>query len=281
MASTVYINPTAKSGGTGTQASPYNSWSQVKFTAGNTYLQAAGTTYNGTLFVGTHATASSSIVIGSYGTGTAPQINGAVDFDGATYVKFSGFTVSDTSGAGVILQDGANDINIASNTITKSQIGIWIGNAAGATNTINGNTIVYSGTSGIAIDDVTGSGTVISNNVIGGSGGDGISVDGNKFTIEDNNCSDNGQTYQGASGIHLFTGSASEGYGDNNIVTGNVCTGNLDIHGEDGNGIIGDQWTNNNTISDNFCDFERWRGYRDCTIPTTTPSMATLVSTMK
>ncbi len=253
MAGTVYINPTAKAGGTGTQASPYNSWAQVNFTAGTTYLQAAGTTYAGAVYVGTKATAAAPIVIGSYGTGAAPVINGGVTFDGATYVSFSGFQVTNSTGAGIVLENGANDVTISGNTITSSAMGIWIGNAAGTTNTIQGNTISNNAQYGIAMNEVTGSGTVISNNVVTGNGLDGINIDGNQFTVKNNTVTDNGLSDFGSSGIHIYASSATDTFGAFNVITGNVCTNNHDFYEEDGNGIESDQWTHDNTISDNFC----------------------------
>ena len=253
MAGTVYINPTARAGGNGSQAKPYNSWSQVNFSAGTTYLQAAGTTYTGNLYIAVRATATTSIKIGSYGTGAAPVIKGMVNFDGATFASFSGFTVTNSTGAGVVVQNGANDVTIAGNTINSSAMGIWIGNAAGTTNTIQGNTITGSATDGIAVCDVTGSGSVIANNLITNSGSHGIELDGNGFTVEGNTVANNGLTVSGSSGIHVYSASATDSYGNNNVISGNVTINNHDTTGQDGNGIELDQWTHNNTVSNNFC----------------------------
>ncbi len=253
MAGTVYINPTARAGGNGSQSKPYNSWSQVKFSAGTTYLQAAGTTYTGNIYIGVQATAAAPVKIGSYGSGAAPVIKGMVNFDNANFVSFSGFTVTNSSGAGAVVQNGANNITIAGNSFNSSAMGIWIGNAAGTTNTIQGNTITGSVTDGIAVCDVTGSGSVIANNRITGSGSHGIELQGNGFTVENNTVTGNGLTVSGSSGIHVYSTGTADPYGDNNIIAGNVSINNHDTTGQDGNGIELDQWTHNNHVSNNFC----------------------------
>jgi hypothetical protein len=76
LASTFYIDPSAASNGTGTQASPYNTWAGLKFQPGNTYLQKAGTTYNAELsIVEQIASSGAPIVLDSYGTGAKPIIH--------------------------------------------------------------------------------------------------------------------------------------------------------------------------------------------------------------
>jgi len=70
---TIYIDPTnTSSNQNGTISNPYNSWNQVTFTNGNTYLQKRGTTFNTT--GGITLTNKSNITLGAYGTGTKPQI---------------------------------------------------------------------------------------------------------------------------------------------------------------------------------------------------------------
>ena len=92
------------------------------------------------------------------------MINGGITFDAATVVSASGFTVTNSTGAGIALEDGANNITISGNTDTASSMGIWIGNAAGTTNTIHNNTLSNNATYGIGINYITGPGTVVSNN---------------------------------------------------------------------------------------------------------------------
>lgn len=77
---TYYVNCSAATNGTGTQASPWNSVSGVNsttFTAGDSILFAAGTTCTGQLAPGGSGASGSPITMGSYGTGTKPVIDAA------------------------------------------------------------------------------------------------------------------------------------------------------------------------------------------------------------
>ncbi len=71
---TFYIDPSAAVNGSGTEASPFNAWTAVTWTAGNTYLQKAGTTYLGQLAPGGSGTSGNPITIGRYGEGANPII---------------------------------------------------------------------------------------------------------------------------------------------------------------------------------------------------------------
>jgi len=64
---TIYIDPSSPNNGTGTEESPFNDWASVTWTAGNSYLQKAGTIYRSQLTVGASGTISSPIYIGIYG----------------------------------------------------------------------------------------------------------------------------------------------------------------------------------------------------------------------
>ncbi|MGW1782670.1 carbohydrate binding domain-containing protein [Streptomyces sp. NPDC002143] len=78
-----YVNCSAASNGSGTQASPWNSVAGVNstsFAAGDSILFAAGTTCTGQLTPGGSGAAGSPVTMGSYGTGAKPVI----DANGAT-----------------------------------------------------------------------------------------------------------------------------------------------------------------------------------------------------
>ena len=100
---TIYIDPTGANG-SGTELSPFNAWSAVTWTAGNSYLQKRGTTHAGTITVGTSGTAGSRIVIGAYGEGARPTIQGGVNEHGInlgtrSYVTVQGVRVVAGSGS--------------------------------------------------------------------------------------------------------------------------------------------------------------------------------------
>jgi parallel beta-helix repeat protein len=251
---TVYVDPAAKANGNGSITKPYNTWTGVSFTPGNTYLQMAGTTWHGNMTIGKSATGSSAVKIGSYGSDAAPAIAGSVNFDGASNVSLTGFAISGGSGAGVLLQGGANNIQVTSNTVSASVIGVWIGNGAGGGDKITGNTISGSTEFGIDIGGVSnasGQQTVISQNTVIGSGSHGIELEGSNFAIQNNSIMENGQTTAGSSGIHVYSPTQGSGFGDNNSITGNTVTGTNIVDSVDGNGIELDRFTFGNTVSGN------------------------------
>jgi parallel beta-helix repeat protein len=251
---TVYVNPAAKASGTGSITNPLNTWSGVTFTPGNTYLQMAGTTAKGSLMVTGSGTSASPIKIGAYGSGAAPAIAGSVIFDGASYVSLSGFSVTSPQQAAVVIQHGSNNIQVSSDTISDSAIGVWIGNAAGGSNLISANTLTGNSLFGLAVDGVSnaaGQQTVISGNTVTMNGSHGIELEGNNFLVQDNTVLYNGQTVSGSSGIHVYSGGAGNNYGNDDTITGNGVAGTHLAGNSDGNGIELDQWTHNDTVSAN------------------------------
>lgn len=255
--STFYVDPTANAGGNGTQNSPFNSWSQVQFVAGSTYLQKAGTTTSsGGLYVGVKGTSAAPITIGAYGAGAAPTITGQVTLDNTAYLTFSGLTVTgNTGGAAMVIQNGTNHVTVQNNTLQNSRMGMWIGNNAGGSNLITSNSVLNNSNDGIAISgviNVVGQETTISHNTISGNGSHGIEISGNRFIIDSNYVSGNGANSPGASGIHTYATSASDNEGNYNTITNNVTVNTHDTQQTDGNGIELDQWTHNNTVSGNF-----------------------------
>lgn len=71
---TYYIDPTAGSGGDGSEGSPFDSWADVTWAAGNVYLQKAGTTFSGQLAPSASGTSGNTIFIGRYGEGANPIV---------------------------------------------------------------------------------------------------------------------------------------------------------------------------------------------------------------
>jgi parallel beta-helix repeat protein len=251
----VFIDPTAAAGGNGSQAKPYNNWSFGTLQAGTTYLQRAGTVFTGVIHDTTVGSAAAPVVIGAYGAGAAPVIDGSVDFSGASYAVFAGFHLTSLSYAAVIIQQGSTHIDVASNAITGSAQGIWIGNQAGGGNWVRDNTVVGSAGAGILVASTLSSQaapTVISHNLVSGSGNDGIQVASDYITVSGNRLSGNGLQAPGSSGIHVFASSATSGGGQHDRIIGNVSVYNQDRQLQDGNGILLDQWTGHNVVSGNF-----------------------------
>jgi parallel beta-helix repeat protein len=251
----VYVDPTAAAGGNGSLAHPYNSWNFGPLQAGTEYLQKAGTTADGTIIVSAVGTAAKPVTIGAYGKGAAPVLDGAVDFTGAAYAAVSGLSITNSAGAAIIVQQGSSHITVAGNTITHSQSGIWINDATGRDVDVVRNTVTDSAGGGILVSGLPSTrhpNVTITRNTVSDSGGDGIQIISNYVTVSDNDVSESGLTEEGASGIQVYASSATAGVGLYNTITGNVLVDNHDAKAQDGNGILLDQWTGYNVVSDNF-----------------------------
>jgi parallel beta-helix repeat protein len=251
---TIYVNPSAQTNGGGTLNNPFNTWAGVSFTAGNTYLQKAGTTASGYMMVTGAGTSARPISIGSYGSGAAPAVAGSVIFSDASYVSMSGFSITADQSAAVVLQDGSNNIQLLSNTIGGSAIGVWLGNNVGGNNLISGNTITGNSLFGVAADQVSsaaGQENVISNNTIEYSGSHGIELTANNVIVDGNDVQFNGQSVPGSSGIHVESGGVGSGFGDDDTISNNMVAGTSFVGGSDGNGIELDQGSNNDIVSAN------------------------------
>lgn len=75
---TIYVDPSKASNGNGSLATPYNTWASVTWVAGNTYLQAGGTTYSGVILVTVTGTQANPIIVGSYDPVTGLRTTGGV-----------------------------------------------------------------------------------------------------------------------------------------------------------------------------------------------------------
>lgn len=102
---TFYIDPTAGSGGTGTFASPFDSWADVTPNGANTYLQKEGTTHVGTVTIsGDGAGVGTELVIGVYAAADGARITDGssralINANGASYAIL-------TEGATYLIIDG-------------------------------------------------------------------------------------------------------------------------------------------------------------------------------
>jgi parallel beta-helix repeat protein len=250
----VYIDPLAAAGGNGSKAHPFNSWNFGPLLAGTTYLQHAGTTASGTIIDSAAATAATAVVIGAYGSGAAPVLDGTVAFTGAAYGSVRGLSITNDTGAGIIVQNSSH-ISVTGNSIVNSQNGIWINDATGGDIDVAGNAVTNSADGGILVNGLPVNAhpaVTVSGNDVTNSGGDGIQIVSNGVTVSGNHVSYSGLAMSGASGIQVYAGSATSGVGLHNVITGNVLLDNHDATGQDGNGILLDQWTAHNVVSDNF-----------------------------
>lgn len=108
---TYYIDPTAPAGGNGLAPdTAFDSWSDVTWVAGNTYLQKAGTIHNSAVTVGVTGSAGNVITIGSYGDGNRPKITSAtangLTISGRNYIRVENLEISDVGAtkAGIFVQ---------------------------------------------------------------------------------------------------------------------------------------------------------------------------------
>ncbi len=254
---TIFIDPTSKPGGNGSLFRPYNTWSQVTFQPGNSYVQRAGTSTTATINIVAEGTATAPIRIGSYGAGAAPAITGIINLNGAAHVTVAGMTIRNPGGAAIAIQAGAHHNSIYGNTLAQSMIGVWIGNGAGGDNAIVQNTVRDNAIIGIGVHEISnpdGHPTTIAGNTVTASGAHGIDITGNNFIVVANTVSRSGMTISGASGIHVFGGAegAPNGYGIANTIVNNVTFDNRDAAGPDGNGIQLDQYTYGNIVIGNL-----------------------------
>ncbi len=116
----VYIDPGAPSGGDGSEATPYNSWSQVSFTAGYAYRQKRGTVARETLTLNNiTATAENPVVISNYGSGSLPVVQGSETETGWSPESGSIYSLTPSGsveGLGMVAEDGTVLTSVAWDT---------------------------------------------------------------------------------------------------------------------------------------------------------------------
>lgn len=220
--------------------------------AGSLVLVTPGT-YAGVTTVTAVGTAANPIVMTAYDPTQPPVLTDSVDFQGAAYVQVSHVIVQAPTYSGFIIRDASHHLTVSDSTVNKAFAGVDITDAAGIGHQILRNTIADSVVDGINVEvnsDPTER-TLVQHNTIERSGVHGIEMRASHYQVEYNTVSGSGQTSGGASGIHVFSGSASEDSGDDNLVRYNTSYANLDTRAYDGNGIEIDQWCNANTVAFN------------------------------
>jgi len=145
---TIYIDP-SYSGSTqnGSMSNPYNSWSKVTISSGNTYLQKAGTTFNTS--GGLTINGKTGVTIGSYGSGNKPRI---VSSGSSNHI----INISSSSGVTV------KDIEITSTG--NSTTGVIIQGTNAGNNTIN-NTLIHKVGWGVRIITTSGGNKILKSTI--------------------------------------------------------------------------------------------------------------------
>jgi len=252
----VYIDPDAPDGGNGSLLNPFDSWFDVEWRAGTSYLQKAGTTFRESFSVSLQATEDARVVIGTYGGahGERATINGSITFDGAAHVSLRGLHVTGAENGAVNLVNGAHHIEVVDNEISDSAIGVWITNGAGVANRIDANLIHNNASHGVAITlagGAPGEETVVSRNSILSNGDHGIELHANHVIVERNEVAYNGSANIGTSGIHVFSATPDEDAARHNVIRNNVVFGTYENFGPDGNGIELDHWAKDTEVYGN------------------------------
>lgn len=223
---TIYIDPTNTSNNQdGSQTNPYNSWTKVTFTNGNTYLQKGGTTFTTS---GIAINSKSNIIIGSYGSGRAK-------------------IVASGNGNHILNVSSSSNITVKDLEITtagKWVSGIYINGTNSASNLID-NCLIHNVEWGIRII-TNSSGNKIMNSTIHNIGDDGIYVKdaasievgyshiydvNKKFLINPD------QSYSAGDGIQIASTNSHSFYIHNNIID----------HSSMGNKFCFIAWGNNYT----------------------------------
>lgn len=156
-ASSYYLDCSAATNGSGTQASPWNSLSSVNgksggFVAGDVILLKAGTTCNGQLWPKGSGNSASPIKIDKYGTGNQPLIQGGGTVSATVYLSNQQYWE-------------IQNLEITNNATTHADLkGVWVtANDAGTLNHIYLRYLNIHDVYGCAVDTCKLSGGIIVN----------------------------------------------------------------------------------------------------------------------
>lgn len=222
--------------------------------AGSKVIVAAGTYAGVTTISGATGTSSAPIVVTAADTANPPVFTDSFNLIGDAYLQLTHLVVSAPTYAGFIIRQASNHVTVAYSTVSGAPEGVNVTDGAGIGNRILYNSIVDSTNDGINLE-VNSSATersLVRGNVVQRSAVHGIEVRASHYQIDYNTVSGSGQSTGGASGIHLYSASASEDSGDDNVVSYNRSYANLDSVAYDGNGIEADHWCDGNVISYNL-----------------------------
>ena len=226
-------------------------WSSLP--AGSQVLVSPGA-WSGVTTITATGTRAAPIVVTAADTADPPVLSDSVDFQHAGYVQLTHVTVQSPTYAGVIIRLASHHITVADSTINAAPVGISITDGAGTGHQLLRNTIADSANHGISVEVNADPAerTLIAHNQVMRSGQHGIEVRASHYQVDANTVSASGQAGGGTSGIHLYSGSASEDSGDDNLVRWNLSYANQDAVAADGNGIEVDQWCDGNTVAYNL-----------------------------
>jgi len=256
---TFYIDPSSPNNGTGSFSSPYNTWASVTWTAGNSYLQKAGTTQTGyRVYVTTGGTSSSNrVILGSYdpetglqtsdvklrailnGQGTAQTLRIADNINWVWVDNFEIFGTDGTGGSRAIGVYFGNGASLPSHNIELSNLYVHDIKADGLSDTSDCN-----GIQGF------GNYAIIRNCKITRIPADGIWLQGSNYQIIDN---------------YISEVSTKAIYGDNIQTNGDISLRNdfgyiarnfLDHSNKNSKQVIiygGINYSSNGIIEDNYC----------------------------
>lgn len=204
------------------------------------------------------------IVIVSRGTEAAPivitaekqaALSASLVLDGARFVILSDLQIAGAEGAGIVIVHGAYRNTLRRVKVSQSGLGVLITDGAGPGNVVEWGEFVGNKTHGIAVDRVNATARlpgIVRDNLVRGNGYHGIDIHGSYYRVEHNRVSDNGGGIAGTSGIHVFARDRSGGYGNHNLIRGNIVSGQVETTGRDGNGIQLDTWCDHNEVAFNL-----------------------------
>ncbi|WP_457104467.1 right-handed parallel beta-helix repeat-containing protein [Methylobacterium sp. P5_C11] len=212
-----------------------------------------GGSYGDVVFVGSRGTAAAPMTVAAE-PGTQPRLSNSVVFENAAYVTVTRLTVQGAVNSGFIIRRGSSHVTVAGSTVSRSGLGIWIGDGSGAGHRITGNTLADNQTHGVAVDVINApqeEPSYILDNTVTGNGIHGMEINGSGYVVEGNRVSGNGVGISDTSGIHVFAKDAAQDAGDRNTIRYNIVTGQKETTGQDGNGIQIDQWCDGNIVAFN------------------------------
>ena len=212
-----------------------------------------GGSYDSVALIGSRGSAEAPVTVAAV-AGTKPVLSNSVVFENAAYVTVTGLTVQGAVNSGFIIRRGSHHVTVSGSTVSKSGLGIWIGDGAGAGHRITGNTLADNKTHGVAVDVINvppEDPSYILTNTVTGNGIHGMEINGSGYVVEGNRVSGNGVGMSGTSGIHVYAKDAGQDAGDRNTIRYNIVTGQKETTGQDGNGIQIDQWCDGNTVAFN------------------------------